>query len=337
MNESSTSSPAPGALRHVLRDQCSALWRLDARGDWRCLYRDEVEGLTHVEGFVEFFASMCRPRLSVGAEVTAKLGDWMVLAVVDEQGILIGARNKLGNPITIRTAMSMIESRSQAPSHQPDAARAAAQVSSYLPSRAHVREAMRQAAPAAASSDISWAVSEPSTGSFFGEHHDTPGLIHDEVTRPEYIDGYVAQELDEESDAFSFDIVFQEESSVVEEIELADATISLSAPMGCSWQDACDHLEALSERMRAEIGRRVALNYWRDLLEEDDALRDHVSIDMARGRIKATSPGAEVRAEQRARLDEIRARWIERCALVVPHVADLLAQTSIAPWKNARS
>ena len=116
--------PGPGVdvsmrsepMMDALKDQCAGVWRLGAQGRWRCIWRDEGAQVEQMEGVVELFASMCGDQLEPGAEITAKMGAWMLMAQVDERRRAHrGARSGSAIRITIRTAMNLIESRSQGP------------------------------------------------------------------------------------------------------------------------------------------------------------------------------------------------------------------------------
>lgn len=317
-------------LERTLRDQCSAVWRLTVDGVWACVYRQEVEGLAEIEGFAEFFSSMVSPRLKRGAEITAKMGDWMIMAVVDANGVLVGVRNKLGNPVTIRTAMTMIESRSQ---------RGEAMASTRAPRVVDLGSA-KDAAPLRRSQRLS-----PPTGEVLPEplssgwsldssRSRASSRVHDD-RRAQVTSLPDPPSLDEDdSEGFAFEIVFQDEVSEVEVPEGVgdDITVAAEERADCAWGDVVAHLSLLTEQVRPHIGARVALNYWRDALGQRPELSDYLILDIARARFKAASASGKLDATQRDALTWAQDQWMERCGLVVPHIETVLGALGAAPW-----
>ena len=328
-SQGDTSGRALG-LERTLRDQCSAVWRLDNRGEWSCVYRQDVEGLSEVEGFAEFFSSMVSPRLERGAEVTAKMGDWMVMAVVDEHGVLVGVRNKQGNPVTIRTAMNMIESRSQRGGFaEPEPTRPRQGKIVDLGSAsdaAPLRRSQRLNSPPTGEIlpdplSSSWSVSSA--------RHASEHLR--EVPRPALPD---PPSLEDDSEGFAFEIVFQDEVSEVEEqVGVGDdVTVAADEHAVCAWGDVVAHLSLLTEQIRPHLGARVALNYWRDALKPRADLADYILVDIARARLRAASPSAQIEAPHRDALTWAQEQWVARCALVVPNVEEVLTTLGATPW-----
>lgn len=93
--------------------QFQAIWRLTTQGEWRTVY-DEAQELRSI-GFIqasEILATLCAQRLQEGSELTARFGQEMMLARVDDQGVLVGLHHAQANPLMVRTAMSRMEQTS---------------------------------------------------------------------------------------------------------------------------------------------------------------------------------------------------------------------------------
>jgi hypothetical protein len=333
MSEAITSQGDAGGrslgLERTLRDQCSAVWRLGHGGEWSCVYRQDVEGLAEVEGFAEFFSSMVSPRLERGAEVTAKMGDWMVMAVVDEDGVLVGVRNKLGNPVTIRTAMNMIESRSQRGAHMKP-----------TPAPRNGKVVDLGSASDAAPLRRSQRLNSPPTGEILPD----PLSSSWSVTSARHASEHLREvprtalpeppSLEDDSEGFAFEIVFQDEVSEVE-VPVGvgdDVTVAADERAVCAWGDVVAHLSLLTEQIRPHIGARVALNYWRDALGPRTDLADYILVDTARARLRAASPSAQIEPPHRDALTWAQEQWVARCALVVPDVEEVLTTLGSTPW-----
>lgn len=93
--------------------QFQAIWRLTTQGEWRTVY-DEAQEQRSI-GFIqasEILATLCAQRLQEGSELTARFGQEMMLARVDDQGVLVGLHHAQANPLMVRTAMSRMEQTS---------------------------------------------------------------------------------------------------------------------------------------------------------------------------------------------------------------------------------
>lgn len=93
--------------------QFQAIWRLTTQGEWRTVY-DEAQDARSVS-FIqasEILATLCAQRLEEGSELTARFGQEMMLARVDDQGVLVGLHHAQANPLMVRTAMSRMEQTS---------------------------------------------------------------------------------------------------------------------------------------------------------------------------------------------------------------------------------
>lgn len=93
--------------------QFQAIWRLTTQGEWRTVYDEaqEQRSLSFIQAS-EILATLCAQRLQEGSELTARFGQEMMLARVDDQGVLVGLHHAQANPLMVRTAMSRMEQTS---------------------------------------------------------------------------------------------------------------------------------------------------------------------------------------------------------------------------------
>ena len=61
-------------------------------------------------------------------------------------------------------------------------------------------------------------------------------------------------------------------------------------------------------------------------------LADYILVDIARARLRATSPSAQIEAPHRDALTWAQEQWVARCALVVPNVEEVLTTLGATPW-----
>lgn len=100
-------------VKSVLAKQCSAVWRLLYDGGWELVHVSSGTDLGQTSQIAELFASICIGQLTPGTTVTARFGDDMIIAKVDEYGVLVSMKERGGNPIMIKTAMARLETRSR--------------------------------------------------------------------------------------------------------------------------------------------------------------------------------------------------------------------------------
>lgn len=110
--EHQTTAPDP-RIKSVLARQCSAVWRLLSDGRWEIVHVTAGTDIGQVAQIAELFASICVGQLAPGATVTARFGEDMIIAQVDEHGVLVSMKERGGNPLMIKTAMSRLETRSR--------------------------------------------------------------------------------------------------------------------------------------------------------------------------------------------------------------------------------
>lgn len=340
-------------MLEALKKQCTGVWRLQTDGSWRCIWRKEATDITELEGTVELFASMCRDRLEPGAEITAKMGAWMLMAQVDDDGILIGVRDQIGNPITIRTAMNMIEARSQGPAPRADV-RASTLESPAIDSRLGIQSTHNSSTGHTHDSldaDIRTlpdAMFDTFSGGPHAAEERPKALAPSAVPTPEdleEVDEFFVEEIpgaglaQEESEGFSFEITFHDEpADDVWEDAHAAAEVSaadMAAQEPCRWRDVCAHVLLIVEQVNGLIGRRVAMNYWRRLIEDAPALCEAIHVDAARCHISPAAPHEILPAEAIEQMDRALTDWLARCSMVAHGVHDLVAALGPAPWEVA--
>jgi hypothetical protein len=100
-------------MKSVLEKQCSAVWRLRADGAWEPIHLAVGVEIGPAAQIAELFASICVTQLAPGTTVTARFGEDMIIAAVDDEGVLVSLKERGGNPIMVKTAMSRIETRSR--------------------------------------------------------------------------------------------------------------------------------------------------------------------------------------------------------------------------------
>ncbi len=333
-------------MRSVLEKQCSAVWRLTDAGVWETVHVAPAAEIGPLAQIAELFASICLAQLRVGATVTARFAEDMIIAAVDEEGVLVALRERGGNPIMIKTAMSRLETRSRrgegstmsARREQPAASVTVEPVAAEaVPTTDFDRPPSRPRSPAPppevrsrtprVEHDDLVSFEEPSSGDW-SEPESSPNA----PSEPAAFSSAPAAPPVEDSLAepsLSFDIVFTDQE---EEVSSVAVIASDEFRAGCTWDDVADYFAEVLAASMELLGRSVTANYWRQAIDGLSALDGRIKLDPL-GRVSIGRPGEEVTPREAEALSRAVEQWKSRAERALGDVEDAIPGLSLMPWR----
>ena len=284
--------------------QFQAIWRLTPDGLWRAIHDEADARVMALATVGELMATMCAQRLERGAEVTARFGQDMLLARVDDQGVLVGLHHARANPLMVRTAMSRMEQTSTRGLGSPSA-------------RSHAPYGAQPQAPP----DRSTRLAHASPPTFAQDHAQAHAQAHAQDHRRDEARFAVAPDFD----TINLQEFLDEES----ELDPRDPSAQPSA--ACSWQQVADFIALTIERAQDYIGRTVASNYWREALGRTTTPARRLRVDV-RGQALVIEGDPHDPVHHSADLELAWEHWQTRCRRVVPALDQLLDAIGRVPW-----